>query len=62
MKRIILTIHADGTATAKGLFIDARESVNSLNRTYKTEAQALQDFTEMRDRDCEFSFTVSRKV
>lgn len=60
--RLILTVNHDGSATARGFFIDHREALNSLTRTYTTEAQAVEEFTAMRARDCEFSYTVNRKA
>ena len=60
--RLILTVNQDGSATARGFFIDRREALNSLNRTYNSEAQAVGEFSAMRERDCEFSYTINRKA
>lgn len=62
MKRIILTINANGTATARGFFIDHREATNSINKTYSSEQNALEDFHNMRERSAEFSYTINRKA
>ena len=62
MDRITLTIHANGSATAKGIFTDSRDNRASLNRTYNTEGQALQEFHDMRERGAEFSYTINRKA
>ena len=62
MDRITLTVHENGTATARGIFTDSRDNRNSLNRTYATEQQARQEFHDMRERGAEFSYTINRKA
>lgn len=60
--RLILTVNQDGSATARGFFIDHREALNSMTRSYSSEAQAVGEFYAMRERDCEFSYTINRKA
>jgi hypothetical protein len=60
--RLIVTIHADQTATVKGCFIDTRDNVSSHTRTYNSEAQALAQLHDMRGRGCEFAIQINRKI
>ena len=60
--RLIVTVHADQTATVKGCYIDSRDNVNSYTRTHNSEAQALQQLHSMRESGAEFSYTINRKA
>lgn len=60
--RLIVTVHADTTASVKGCYIDGNDNVSSYTRTHKTEAQALAQLHDMRGRGCEFSIQVNRKA
>lgn len=58
--RIIVTVNDNG-AYCKGAYIDSRENVNSFNRQYDNEAQALDYLHNMRDNaNAEFSIQVNR--
>jgi hypothetical protein len=60
--RLIITVNTDESATVKGCYICARDNVQSIARTYSSEEQAREEFAAMRDRGCEFSYTVNRKA
>lgn len=58
--RIIVTV-SDNGVNCKGVYIDSRENVNSFNRQYDNEAQALNYLHNMRDNNnSEFSIQVNR--
>lgn len=59
--RLIVTVHADQTASVKGCFIDQLDNVSSHTRTYNSEAQALAQLHSMRDRGAEFAIQINRK-
>ena len=61
MLKIKLSI-SDSGVTLNGLFYDARQNKCSINRTYSSEENALTEVQQMRERDCEFSLVVLRKV
>ena len=60
--RLIVTVHADQTATVRGCYIDSRDNVSSHTRTYNSEAAAVDQLHTMRDNGAEFSFTINRKA
>lgn len=58
--RIIVTVNDNGVY-CKGDYIDSRENINSFNRQYDTEFQALDYLHNMRDNaNAEFSIQVNR--
>lgn len=60
--RVIVTIHADQTASVKGCIIDQLDNVASFTRTYNSEAQALNQLHGMRDNGAEFAIQLNRKA
>lgn len=72
MLKIKLSI-SDSGINADGLFIDSRGNtcngtnnersvVRSINKSFQCEETAMNEFADMRDRDCEFSLVIIRKV
>lgn len=61
MLKIKLTI-SDNGVSLNGLFYDAKQNIGSINRHYSSEENALMEVQKMRERDCEFSLVVLRKV
>lgn len=61
MLKIKLTI-SDSGVNLNGLFYDARQNKCSINRSFQSEENALEEINSMRERDCEFSLIVMRKA
>lgn len=59
--RILITVHNDQTASAKGCYIDNQDNVNSFTRSFNTEDQALNQLHSMRENGAEFAIQVNRK-
>lgn len=61
MLKIKLTINDSGV-NANGLFIDSRGNKCSMNKSFKCEENAMNEFADMRERDCEFSLVIIRSM
>lgn len=61
MLKIKLSI-SDSGINANGLFIDARGNKCSINKSFQCEENAMNEFADMRERDCEFSLVIIRSV
>jgi hypothetical protein len=57
--RIIVTV-SDNGIQCKGIYIDSQDNVNSFNRSFNDENQALEYLDSMRDNGSEFSIQVNR--
>ena len=61
MLKIKLSI-SDSGINANGLFINACGNTCSINKSFQCEENAMNEFADMRERDCEFSLVIIRKI
>jgi hypothetical protein len=61
MLRIKMTVNSSGVYL-NGIFADSKGNKGSINKCFQSEDNAWNEIHEMRDRDCEFSLTIQRKV